>query len=192
MDRVKINEVAEIFLSPLCREDLYGEAKLLKRSSIEDGKIIKEKLNNCSLENGIDSNKFLKKGDIVFQAKGITDKYAVLIDEDYDNLVSHRMFFNIRINSKKILPEYLEILLNSEEAKDYFESNSNGRVIRIVTNKTLGNFKIPLLEIEKQILIVKLFKKYKEEEKETLRYLKLKSKLMNRIISTILSGEEND
>lgn len=188
---VKIKEIAEIFLSPACEEDIYGEIKLLKRSSIENGRIVDEKLKNCSLRRDADQSKFLKKGDIVFQAKGMTDQYAVLINKDYDNLVSHRMFFNIRLTSNNILPEYLEILLNSKEAAEYFEDNSKGRVIRIVTNKTLGDFEIPLLEIEKQIVIANMFKKYREEEKATLRYLKLKNNLINKIVSMIIGGEED-
>ena len=187
----KIKEIAEIFLSPACEEDIYGEIKLLKRSSIENGRIVDEKLKNCSLRRDVDQSKFLKKGDIVFQAKGMTDQYAVLINKDYDNLVSHRMFFNIRLTSNNILPEYLEILLNSKEAAEYFEDNSKGRVIRIVTNKTLGDFEIPLLEIEKQIVIANMFKKYREEEKATLRYLKLKNNLINKIVSMIIGGEED-
>ncbi|NUU96845.1 restriction endonuclease subunit S [Marinitoga sp. 1138] len=182
MKKIKLKEISNIFLSPQVEETPEGNLNYIKLSSITENKIEMEKLSKAVYNKNRNIEKYLlKKNDIIFSAKG-SNIFAVHIDKDIPNLISAQFFFNIRINSDKILPEFLTIILNNEYAKRYFEERRVGKIIKVIKKKTLEDFELtlPPLEIQKQIIeIVKNFEKEKELK---LKSLLLKEELIDKTI----------
>ena len=174
----------DIFLSPLVKTNEQGDINILKTSSIENGKIVKEKFEFGSIEKDIEKF-FLKKGDVIFQAKG--NKFeAVLIDKDYENLISIQSYFNLSVNEKLVDSEYLCWYLNNRISKQYFEINSSGATVKAITKKVLETFEIMLPSLEKQNEISKLVSNFYIEKEKTLNYLDKKELLINeKIIESI-------
>lgn len=179
-----LKDLSRIFLSPLVKSSKEGDINILKPSSIENGKIIKEKFDIGSIEKNIEDS-FLKKGDIVFQAKG--NKFeAILIDNDYENLISIQSYFNISVNKDIVIPEYLYWYLNNRISKQYFDINSSGANIKSITRKNLESLEIILPPLEKQKEIVQLLYNFYMEKEKTIDYLEKKEILINeKIIESI-------
>lgn len=87
-------------------------------------------------------------GDIVVRLT--TPFTAVLIDEQHEGLIIPSHFVVIRANKKKILPEYLYWLLNTEQVKQELQQNINSTIIGTVKPKTYATLNIECLELEEQ------------------------------------------
>lgn len=93
-------------------------------------------------------------GDIVVR---LTTPYtAVLIDETLSRLVIPSHFVIIRSNGKKIIPEYLYWLLNTEKVKSELQQNISSTVIGTIKPTSYANFDIEVLTIEEQKKIAEL------------------------------------
>ncbi|APT75137.1 hypothetical protein LN42_01045 [Marinitoga sp. 1137] len=182
MKKIKLKEISNIFLSPQVEETPEGNFNYIKLSSITKNKIEIEKLSKAVYNKNRNIEKYLlKKNDIIFSAKG-SNIFAVHIDKEIPNLISAQFFFNIRINSGKILPEFLTIILNNEYAKRYFEERRVGKIIKVIKKKTLEDFELtlPPLEIQKQI--IEIVKNFEKEKKLKLKSLQLKEELIDKTI----------
>ncbi len=93
-------------------------------------------------------------GDVVVR---LTTPYtAVLIDEMLSGLVIPSHFVIIRSNGKKIIPEYLYWLLNTEKVKSELQQNISSTVIGTIKPTSYANFDIEVLTIEEQKKIAEL------------------------------------
>ena len=89
-----------------------------------------------------------QRGDIVVR---LTIPFtAVLIDEQHEGLIIPSHFVVIRANTKKILPEYLYWLLNTEQVKQELQQNINSTIIGTVKPKIYATLNIECLELEEQ------------------------------------------
>lgn len=186
---MKLNDlIKEITLTPILKKDISGSFRILKTSAILNGSINEKYLERGSFESNKDVEKYiLKKGDLVFQAKGNRFE-SIVIEKDYKNLVSSQIFFNLRVDPTIVDPGFLNWYLNSRLARAYFEKNSSGSVVKSVSKKVLLELNIKLPgDLEEQQNMVELVTKFDIEKKKTLEYLNKKRLLVNeRIISSLM------
>jgi restriction endonuclease S subunit len=182
--KVILKKLGKIFLSPLVKTSEEGNIKIVKPSSITNGKIIEEKLDTGKSNKNLEKI-FLKKGDIIFQAKG--NKFeAILIENEYENLISSQMYFNFSLNKDIVDPIYLCWYLNNRISKQYFNMNSSGAIVKAINRKVLENLEIILPTLEKQKEISQLVSKFYMEKEKTFDYLEKKELLINeKIINSI-------
>lgn len=187
--KVKLNEVVErLYMAPLVKKEEGGSFKILNPSAVKNGEIIESKFaeGNSNSQRDI-SQMLLKKGDVIFQSKGNRFE-AIYVDKDYDNLVASQVYFTLKLDSKKILAKYLTWFLNSEVAADYFEMNSSGSVINVMSRKVLGDLEINLPSIEDQQVVVDLLESFSEEREITNEYLRTKAELIDEKIFLKIEG----
>jgi len=174
----------KIFLSPLIKTSEEGNINILKTSSIENKKIREDKFDLGETEKNIEEY-FLKKDDIIFQAKG-SRLEAILIEKEYENLISKQSYFNIKVNKFLIDPKYLCWYLNNRVSKQYFKMNSSGAIIKTINRKVLENLKIIKPDLKKQKEISNLISNFYTEKEKTLNYLERKELFINeKIIKSI-------
>lgn len=95
-----------------------------------------------------------QKGDIVVR---LTAPYtAVLIDEATSGMVISSNFVLIRIEDKKLLPEYLFWLLNTQNVKRKIYENATSNMLGAVKAKFLTDFELTILSVEEQYKIAQL------------------------------------
>ena len=94
-------------------------------------------------------------GDIIVR---LTAPYtAVLVDETTEGMVISSNFVVIRIESEKLLPEYLFWLLNTQSVKRDIYENATSNMLGAVNAKFLAEIEIALLPIEEQHKLVQLY-----------------------------------
>lgn len=180
----KLKEVVTEILNPISvstSED-EGNVKILVPSSIRDNLIRKELLKDGVVDlEKISPKQYLRRGDIVFQAKG--NKFeVVLIEEEYQNLLASSLYFILRADTKKIDPKYLQWLLKTGAAQEYFETNTSGSTMRTVRKTTLEDFKFSCPTLPEQEKMVTAIRAFENEKKETLKYLENKEEFIERKI----------
>lgn len=93
-------------------------------------------------------------GDVVVR---LTTPYtAILIDEEWTGLVIPSHFVVIRSNGKRILPEYLYWLLNTDKVKTELQLNISSTMIGTIKPRSYANLNIEVLSIAEQKKIAEL------------------------------------
>lgn len=128
----------------------------------------------------------LLDGDIIVASKGFSN-FAVVYYESLGPAVASSMFLVIKnLQTNVILPEFLEWFLNLPQTSVYFQNSAKGTGLPSIGKTVLENLKIPVPDIEKQNIILKINKiRCKEDAIET-KIQKLKEKVINHyLISSI-------
>ena len=126
-------------------------------------------------KNKIADKYFIKKDDVLFQAKGKKIE-VVYIDKDYERLLPSTLYFILRPN-KKINPKYLQWLLKTELLLLYFEKKYKTMgTVRAVNKVDIVELNVKIPERKIQDEMAKIIISLEEEEEETIKYLKIKRK----------------
>lgn len=144
-----------------------GEYQVIQLRDIQDLTLAGLDWANITRTN-IDSSraiKTLQDNEILLVAKGHT-KTALLLKNLPNNVVANQHFLIITVNdSSKLLPEYLEVFLNSTSVQNWFTVNSSGSYQSTLTKKRLLELKLPTeLPIEHQQMLVDLDTSIKKEK----------------------------
>ncbi len=127
----------------------------------------------------------LKKDDVLFAAKG-SKNFAAWYENDKIPAVASTSFFVIRLNDKNILPRYLTWFLNHASTQIFLKGQARGSSIASISKAVLSELEIPIPDIQKQELILKIFKLRNKEKNikqqiENLREKEIQNLLFNAI-----------
>lgn len=100
-------------------------------------------------------------GDIVVRLT--TPFTAVLIDEEHTGLIIPSHFVVIRSDLERILPEYLEWLLNTDKVRQELQQNLNSTTIGTVKPMAYAALNIAFIPLEDQKKIGELYQLSKKE-----------------------------
>ena len=90
---------------------------------------------------------------------------AVLIDEMHTGMIIPSHFVVIRTNTRKIIPEYLFWLLNTEKVRQQLQQNVNSTMIGTVKPMSYASLNIQPITIEKKKKIADIYLLSKAELK---------------------------
>lgn len=99
----------------------------------------------------------LQRGDVLFAAKG-NKNFAVWYENEDMPAVASTSFFVIRLNDRSVLPGYLSWFLNHSDTQAILKGQAKGSAIASISKAVLAELKIPVPTIQKQELILKIYK----------------------------------
>ncbi len=163
--------------------------KLLTLKSIQNnGKIEKESLEEFYSNEVLAENYITSKGDVVIRIS--EPNTAVFINEDLEGILVPSQFCLIRVEEKKINPEFLVWYLNSEYIKKKIQKSLIGSAIGIIKTSFLNDLEIKIFSIEKQEKIIKI-NDLKDKEEELLnKLLEEKQKMYSYLTKKIFEKRE--
>ncbi|MGL6286458.1 restriction endonuclease subunit S [Aeromonas hydrophila] len=139
------------------RDYLTGGIPIINPMHISEGKI------TPSLNMSISKEKFeelaawhLRKNDVIIGRRGEMGRAAVVSTDGHLLCGTGSMILRVTDNA---LPKYLEIILRSPVAVDYFNSSSVGSTMVNLNQKIIKNLKVYFPEIEEQTEIVRRVEK---------------------------------
>lgn len=98
----------------------------------------------------------LRTNDIVFGRKGAVDRHAFII-EKYNGWLQGSDCIRLRVNTKKLLPQYLSYYFLTKRHKGFMESMcSHGSTMASLNQKILEKIEFPYVSIENQMKIVEV------------------------------------
>lgn len=122
-----------------------------------------------------------RKGDIIVR---LTAPYtAVLIDAATSGMVISSNFVMIRIEDKRLLPEYLFWLLNTQKVKRKIYENTTSNMLGAVKAKFLTDFELTVLPVEEQHKIAQLNLLVKKESQLLKELADEKEKLYSSLLN---------
>lgn len=136
---------------------------------------------NFILTNGVKfKNHVLEVGDVLFAAKG-RDFFAVVYDGKFQPAVASTTFLVLQVEKNVLLPAYLAWLLNHPTTQKLLWSLAKGSSIPSISKSILENIKIPIPDIQKQNLILELFKLQQKEKLIHKQIGKLRQEYINEL-----------
>jgi len=111
------------------------------------------------------STDFLKRGDVLIALKGVEKKAFLLKEVPYKAIATNHFLILRSPNSQKIMPEFIEYILNSKKSQEWLYVNAGGSYSSTLNLKTLSNLPFPDISIEDQRKIIALNDESKEEKK---------------------------
>lgn len=106
----------------------------------------------------------LKKGDILFMARGARN-FSVLLNDIQEPALAAACFFIIRVSSEKIVPSFLWWYLNQSPVEKYLRTHTGRGVhMPVVRRAALENIDIPVPPLEIQNKIAELDVLMREEQ----------------------------
>lgn len=128
-----------------------------------------------------------RRGDIVVR---LTAPYtAVLIDDSTSGMVISSNFVVIRIENKRLMPEYLFWLLNTSGVKQKFYENTTSNMLGAIKAKFLMDFEITILPEETQQKIARLNLLSKKESRLLRELVTEKEKLYSCLLDQVYKKE---
>lgn len=127
----------------------------------------------------------LKKGDILFAAKG-SRNFAVWYENDEMPAVASTSFFVVKLIDENVLPGYLTWFLNHPITQNLLKGQARGSSIASISKAVLSELEIPIPTIQKQEMILRIFKLRNKERNlkyqiENLREIEIQNLLINAI-----------
>lgn len=130
-----------------------GDTGILQMKDIKDHYLSFDYQNIDKVSNFLFKEKFyLQKNDILFVSKGINN-FAIAVEKVNFKIVPSATFFVIRVEEKKIIPEYLVWYINQKEAQNYFNEKKAGTYVPNLNKQDIMELpiKVPPLKIQKAI-----------------------------------------
>ncbi|MFH1210271.1 MAG: restriction endonuclease subunit S [archaeon] len=135
-----------------------GKYKLLRITDLKNGKVNWDNVPYCD---GECEHYLLKKGDIVIARTG--NNKSFLISEVPDNTIFASYLIRLETN-EKLLPDYLNIFLNSYLFWNQVIDMQTGTAIPNVNAQKLRTLKIPYCNIQEQKKIIDVFNKISNDK----------------------------
>ncbi len=176
----KIDDVAKEINDRIENPFKLGYEKFIGLESFESGELIIS--NYLSTEKLVSTMKLCKKGDVLFARRNAYLKRTSITDSD---AVCSGDVIVIRVENKIILPEYLILVMNTDEFWEYAISNAAGTMSKRVKWRDLAKYTFDLPDLETQKKILEIFNEIEKniklliEQKASLN--NLKQKLLNEI-----------
>lgn len=195
---MRLGEVAEIrtglVLSRKKAEVEFEATAVYKLFSLnnisEDGMIVSHSFDEFVSNDKLDDHYFTEEGDVLMR---LSHPYtAVYIDKEHRGLLVPSYFVIIKVNSSKILPQYLAWYLNSVNVKKQLGQAQAGSRIPSTNQKAIKNISILQPQISKQKALIELNQLHQKEKALYKRLLEEKELYFQGITQQILGGTSNE
>jgi restriction endonuclease S subunit len=170
-----------VFAKPIQKgEIVYLQAKHFDKN----GELTETLYPDLNIDSKIHKH-LLKRGDVLFAAKG-TKNFAAWYENEEMLAVASTSFFVIRLHDRNVLPGYLTWFLNHPSTQALVKGQARGSSIASISKAVLSELEIPIPNIQKQELILKIFKLRNNERNlkqqiENIREREIQHLLINAI-----------
>jgi restriction endonuclease S subunit len=167
----KLKDIAEIhsgisFRSELSSEE-GGEAVLVQMKNLGNLEVLDigsssrsfTKIKNSSFKPVI----ALRSGDLLFRSKGFNFT-AAKVANSLSKVFPVAPLYLIRINSDKVIPDYVLWLINHSETQKYFNQMAKGTTIMMISRQILEDMELKIPNLKTQERIAKIMELYRKEK----------------------------
>jgi len=157
---------------------------LTLKSFREEGILELDDLEEFESAEELDDKYLSQEGDVVIRLS--YPNTAIYIDSEIVGYVIPSQFSVIRLNTDKILPEFLAIYLNGSKVKKKIAKQQFGATIPVIKNSFLQNLKIKDLALETQRAIVDMYRLHLAEKELLNNLIEEKEKLFNAVFNQLI------
>ncbi|VDG98710.1 Probable type I restriction enzyme BthVORF4518P M protein [Lysinibacillus sphaericus] len=148
-----------------------GEYRIVKLSDVQDGRLLLNQISKYTIENNAKIDMYvLRKGDLILSIRGQTLKVAIIPESDNKLLLSQN-FLGIRCGNN-LNPEFLKLYLESPVGQYLLANMMSGTSIATLSRNDVETLAIPILAMEEQEEIMKMYKSKENTIEQKIQELK--------------------
>jgi len=185
--KTTLKHIASIQTGVFAKPAAEGNVIYLQAKHFDETGQISTTLHPDLMADSVSEKHLLRKGDVLFAAKG-TKNFAAVYDIE-EPAVASTSFFVIRLEAEfknRVLPKFLAWLMNHPVAQAYLKGQAMGSSIASISKGALEELEISVPPIETQKLILNISKLRNKEiemrqQIETLRDKQIQQQIINAI-----------
>ncbi len=187
MTKIRIQDISTIQFGHYAQASPKGTIPYLQaRNFNEFGNYIG--FTDTFLESNPKNNEnLLEDGDVLFVSKGFRF-FASAYKSEMGPAIASSIFFILKPQKEKIIPEYLVAVLNSPKSILHFQQSGAGSSIPSIRKNELADFVITIPPLEKQRQVVELQKMHLLDIELTTKLIEQKQLLHQTLINQLLSN----
>lgn len=183
--KIKLKDIAQLQFGLYTKPKEVGNAVYLQAKHFDDWGNLTDQIETFTEIDEKNKPHLLKHGDIILAGKGMKN-FAWTYEESLGPAIASSIFFIIKVDQSRVLPEFLTTLFNMPQTQAYFQTLGAGSSIPSIRKSELGAFtvKLPPKELqEKAIAIKQLHYKDMEISREIISE---KKKIYQSVIKNII------
>lgn len=153
---VKLNDIAQIQFGLYSKPIEYGNVTYLQAKHFDDWGYQSDKIDTFMQIDKKNEAHLLEDGDILLVGKGMRN-FAWTYEKAYGPAIASSIFFVIKVDKSKVIPEFLTTLFNMPQTQSYFQTLGAGSSIPSIRKSELEAFtiKLPTLEVQEKVINIK-------------------------------------
>lgn len=186
----KLQDIVNIKSGIYVKESLHGEVCCLQVKDFDaNGQVIFPLEARIDLTGNV-RNHLLKKGDLLFAAKGVNN-FCTIFRTEMSPAVASSSFLVLSIKDSDVLPEYLCWFFNRSDVFSYFRNRTAGSVMPSISKTMLEDYLLEIPSVGMQEKIVSIISLQKHEQNLYKKIVDLRTKVINNQIINILKNDKN-
>ncbi|MDN3689655.1 restriction endonuclease subunit S [Cyclobacterium jeungdonense] len=162
--RVKLGDISQLHFGLYAKPVDEGNAVYLQGKHFDKWGNRTEQIDTFIQIDQKNESHLLEEGDILLAGKGMRN-FAWTYDKAFGPAIASSIFFVIKVDPSRVIPEYLTTLFNMSQTQTYFQILGTGSSIPSIRKSELEAFVVtlPSLELQQKAITVKELH-YKEME----------------------------
>lgn len=154
--KVKLRDIAQLQFGFYTKNTDNGDAAYLLAKHFDDWGNQTHQVETFIQIDKKNKTHLLEDGDILLVGKGMRN-FAWTYDKSYGPAIASSIFFVIKPDRSKVLPEFLTTLFNMPQTQAYFQTLGAGSSIPSIRKSELEAFpiKLPSLEFQQKVIAIK-------------------------------------
>ena len=183
--KVKLSDIAQLQFGLYTKPSDEGNAVYLQAKHFDDWGNQTEKIDTFIQIDQKNGFHLLDDGDIILVGKGMRN-FAWTYDKTFGPAIASSIFFVIKADQSRVIPEFLTTLFNMPQSQAHFQTLGAGSSIPSIRKSELEAFmvKIPSLELQQKAIAIKQLH-YKDIELSR-KILSEKQRIYQAIIKNII------
>ena len=154
--RVKLSDIAQLQFGLYTKPTENGNAAYLQVKHFDDWGNQTHKIDTFIQIDQKNETHLLEEGDILLVGKGMRN-FAWTYQRKHGPAMASSIFFVIKVDRSKVIPEFLTTLFNMPQTQSYFQTLGAGSSIPSIRKSELEAFtiKFPPLELQEKVITIK-------------------------------------
>ena len=181
----KIGDIARLQFGIYAKPTDEGNAVYLQAKHFDDWGKPSDKVDTFIQIDKKNRGHLLEEGDIILVGKGMRN-FAWTYDKAYGPAIASSIFFVIKPDRSRVIPEFLTTLFNMPQTQAYFQTLGAGSSIPSIRKSELEAFtiRLPSLELQQKAVTIKQLH-YKDME-ISRKIISEKQKVYQAVIKNII------
>jgi restriction endonuclease S subunit len=191
--KIRIKDISDVQMGYSFRSRLEikadGQLLVIQMKDLgDDNRVDLSNVQKIDIDS-FDDKHFVKKGDLIFRSRGMTNTAAILDTETNVAIVAAPLL-RIRVDNTKVLPEYLCWFINQRSSRQYFAVRREGTHGGMISRRTLENLPLELPALELQKKIVELMLLHERRQILEKKRLDMREQKMNALLLKLINEEK--
>lgn len=182
---VKLVDIASLHFGLYAKPKTTGEVCYIQTKHFNEEYQLTESIDTLLTPNKKNTSHLLLNGDVLFVGKGMRN-FAWTYTTEIGEAIASSIFYVIRVDQTKVLPEFLTTLFNLNQTQAYFQSLGAGSSIPSIRKSELEAFTFDLPTIETQMKVVTLKDLHLKSKQLTQQILEEKQKIYQTAINKLI------